>query len=211
MNSSINLLPAHCRETLGRRRLIRRWIGVYACTIVAVWVAFLLARGGRGALMAERDTLEVQVKVNWDRNEAAQQLISEITEVEKRIERYTELAWPVRMSEVVSEIAAVTPASVTMTGLTFTPREERPASKKDKTPSRTLLLVEVEGVVVNDMEAARFVSGLDTHPLFNSVVLDYSKPRDVDGVEGRAFRMTCQVDLSTRYSFVDAEIPEAQP
>ncbi len=206
MNSTINLLPANCRETLRRRQTVRRWIAMYACTIVMLWLAFMMVSAGRGSLVVERDKLSARVQENWERNVAAQKLVDEINEVETRIERYTELAWPVRMSEVVNEIAAVTPSSVTLTGLTFTPREERKRSrdKKGKDEVKTRLLVEVEGVVVNDMEAATFVSGLDTHALFGSVVLDFSKQRDIDGVDGRAFRMTCQVDLSSRYAFVDA-------
>ena len=217
MTKSINLMPERCRETLGRRRMIRSWVIFYVSTLVLIWAGFFVSRAGRGSQVSERAALSAQVQLNWSRNETAQKLIAEIKQAEDHIQRYNDLAWPVRVSEVVTELASVTPDAVTLTTLTLTPREEtwreKPANGKkgkDVTRSRTLLLIELEGIVLNDMEAASMVSGLDVHPLFESVVLDFSRPHTVDGTDARAFRLTSRIDMSKRYSFVDATTEVAQ-
>ena len=48
---------------------------------------------------------------------------------------------------------------------------------------------------------AQFVSGIDEHPLFSEVSMDYARFRDVDGVEAREFRVTLKIDMSARYEF----------
>jgi Tfp pilus assembly protein PilN len=211
---AIDLMPTACRESLGRRAMIRRWTLVYCGTVALIVAASWALRFGETIRSRERDSLSEQVKVNWSRSEVVQRLIKEITEVEAAITRYNTLAWPVRAHEVVETIGAVMPPEVALTDLAITPRQEqrtarqRPPSGRGKPeeqePERFFMVIEMEGVAPDDEPVARFVQGLETSPLFSRVALDYTRTRALESGDVRGFRVTCEVDLSTRYSFVSA-------
>lgn len=218
MTHQIDLMPRSCREVLGRRTLVRRWVIAYAGAGVCILAGHALTRAGWSSLVQRRDALAAQVRLNWSRNEAVQQLVSEIARVEADVTRYNRLAWPVRASEVIDAVAAVMPEQATIVSLGLTPREEkRPASQPRHTavaPSpeaaplqpTTYMVVELEGVSTGDEPVARFVSGLEANPLFSRVSLDYTKSKSVGEVEARAFRVRAEVDLSSKYIFSTAEV-----
>jgi hypothetical protein len=181
--------------------------GVGVLVVIGAWWG---SGVGLGERRAEVDALRARVQEKWERNEEAQGLVEEIEAISATIMRYNRLAWPVRVSRVIDTIAGEMPGSATLTTLTFTPREDtvRPPSGargKDAEPRvERYLLVELEGVAPGDGAVARVVSGIERHPLFERVVLDFARSVEIDGVEARSFRATCRVDLDERYRFADA-------
>lgn len=212
MSVQIDLIPQSCRVALGRRARVRRWIGAYALGIGAVIAAYASTAASEGVRARELDALRREVRLKWEQNEEAQKLWKQIQELEDTIARYERLAWPVRVTDVIASIAEQLPESISLTSLTLTPRQESTATagrgrgkdKKNEPQSRTILAIEVEGLAPTDLELSHFVSGIEAHPVFRNVVLDFARSRSVDGVDARSFRVTCEVDLSARYTFVDA-------
>ena len=214
----IDLMPQTCREVLGRRVWLRQWTGVYALVIAGLVVGLWYAGGRASRLAARRDSLAETREVRWAQNEQAQALHGEIESLRREIERYNRLAWPVRVSEVIDTIAGVAPEGVTLLSLSVTERVERPSrrreskGKADEPPEpRSILITEFEGVARDDAPVASIVSGLQGISLFRSVVLDYARNVTVDGIEARTFRITCEIDLSRKYRFVDvAGVPDGE-
>ena len=220
MSVTWDLLPSRCRSIFARRRARRWWTRAYVIGVTAALSAsglmYLHVRG----LEARRATLAVRVEEHWNRNEEAKRLRGEIRELEGTITRYQRLAWPVRVTDAVRVLAPLVPEESTLTALTIVPREERVdgsgqtvrrGSRGKGVQTRTILALEIEGIALTDDEVARFVRGVEANPLFSSVALDFARSRDVDGVEAREFRVTCQIDMSRRVLFVDAQEKEALP
>ncbi len=224
MSRAIDLMPRNCREVLNRRRMVRRWSLVYVLTATALFGTYWFLSLANRVRGQERDSLAIKMKINWSRSEVVNTLLKEIEEVEAAVTRYNRLAWPVRASEVIDAIAAAAPPAVSLSELSITPREEKPSSRQAAQgkssgrnsapanapgaapdPPRALMVIEMEGVAPDDTAVARFVSGLDSHALFSRVTLDFTRAKPLGGVEVRNFRVTTEVDLSLRYSFVDAQ------
>jgi len=219
MSVQIDLIPHSCRVALGRRARIRRWVGLYALGIAAVVGACISTATTEARHARERDALQRQVQRKWEQNEEAQRIWKQIQELEATIARYERLAWPVRVTDVIAAIGEQLPESLALTSLTLTPRQESTAGARGKArdkekkpePPRTIMAIEIEGMAPTDLALSQFVSGIEEHPMFRSVVLDFARSRQVDGIDARGFRVTCEVDLSARYTFVDAAGAEVTP
>ncbi len=215
MSRAVNLMPENCRLTLGRRDRIRRWTIIYAGVVAVLGSGAWVLYQGQGARIERREALTRQLREAWDRNEEAQRLLTRSRELGDAIDRYTRLAWPVRVSEVIDTLAAELPKGVSLTSLSMTPREEgrrgrtaagsKGKDSADRKPeSRSFLVVELEGVSPSDSEVAGYVSALDQHPLFENVAMDYARSSTVRNTEARAFRVTATINLSREYAFMDA-------
>lgn len=224
MSRPIDLMPRHCREVLNRRMMIRRWTLVYVLTATAMFGSYWFLSLANHVASQERESLAIKMKINWSRSEVVNQLLKEIGEVEAAVTRYNRLAWPVRASEVIDAIAGATPPAVSLIELSITPREEKapvrtvaadgggkrrsPADAGSPEAPRSLMVIEMEGLSPDDSAVARFVAGLDAHPLFGRVTLEFTRAKAVAKSEVRNFRVTAEVDLSLRYSFVEANMGE---
>ncbi len=221
MSMLIDLMPDRCRESLGRRRRVRRWITAFLCASAIFGAVHWTQHARSASLEREHRRLADSVKEAWDRNQEVQRLLVEIQHAEDSITRYNRLAWPVRVGDVVAAIGATIPPSVSLTSLAITPREERRAAAPRKpgdaqaaAPAegpKTFMVIEAEGVTPDDAGLASLVSGLEASPLFSKVSLDYARSGVVDGIEARLFRLTTEIDLSVRYSLSQTGSAAAAP
>lgn len=204
-----DLLPPSCREDFIRRKVRRRWIIAFCVGAVAIASAHSVVSLRLSGTESKRDALRARVQDRLYHNEEASNLLTEIRDIEDRLTRYNEIAWPVRMSEVLSSVGSIVPEGVTVSALTLSPRVDRvrtPARNGKPASDRTerRLVIEIQGYAVDDVTVAHIVSGFDKNPLFRTVALDFSRYRDVDEVDAREFRVQAEIDLDTRYSFADA-------
>ena len=203
-----NLLPPSCRERFETQRLRRRWMLAYCCTCVGLAVLYSASANAFSRVDRTRDTLRAEVQDRLLQDKQATGLLEEITTVEGRLTRYNNLAWPVRMSEAIASIGPIIPETSTLTSLTLAPTVERTRipAKKGKAAEEKVeryLTVEIQGVSQSDLDVSSIVSGLDANPLFRAVAIDFARPRDVDGVDAREFRIQAEIDLEARYIFND--------
>lgn len=217
--TSIDLMPAICRDALGRRAWMRRWITSYALGATVLFVGWWGVGVGWSAQEAEHRALQDQVRLMYERNEEIQKLLKEIEGLEAAITRHNRLASPVRVSEAVRTMAAVMPDAVTLNSLAVSPREQKAvaqAKQRSKEaeaakpePSKSFLVMEIEGVARGDEPIARLMAGLESSPLFSKVGLDYTRSIDDMAAGARGFRLTCEIDLSSSYEFKAADSPAA--
>lgn len=216
MSLFVDFTPAEFRAAMRRRAQIRVWIGAYVGAVLVLGGAYVAVTAGGAQRRAERDQLAAQLTQEWERNKEAQRLLKEIRQVEAAITRYDRLASPVRASDVVGTIGALLPDSVTLTGLTLTPRTDRtpppppkPGAKKTEAVVRSFLAIELEGIAPGDGDLAGLVSALERSELFDAVSMDYARSLDADGTPARSFRVSARVDLSQRFQF--KPLAEAAP
>ncbi len=210
MIGQTDLLPADCRRSFERRRVRRRWIIGYgaAFTLLAMLQATVSVRSGD--LLGVRNDLRGQVQERLAQDGEAMALAAEIRDLEQRIARYNTLASPVRMTEVLRTIGAFVPPDATATSITMTPRIERsrtaaqPGQPAEEIVNRYMVL-ELQGYAETDITIASIVAGIDANPLFSSVVLDYSRQRELDGIPVREFRVHSEISLDERYEFYVSE------
>lgn len=208
MSGMIDLMPQVCRETLGRRAWVRRWVLAFSAVIVVLVGSWMWVESGGSGRRARLSDLTRERDLRLSQNERAQELAAEIGELEAAIKRYNRLAWPVRISRVMDTFGAFVPDSVTLTSLSLTPREVEDSYRDDagkrQKRKRSILVVEAEGVGPNDHVIAVLVSRLESHALFSSVALDYARSEVVGETEARSFRVTGVIDLEKRYQYADA-------
>jgi len=198
---TIDLMPRSCREAIIRRVWTRRWVGIYLVVLLSM---IAMHWGLTSRHEARRSTLAgmtLQVEENLRRNKERTKLLKEIEQTQTMIDRYNRVAWPVRISEVVGSVARSMPESVSLSSFAVTPRRINAARGKKNTEDQIFLVVELEGIAPDDMELARFVSGLESHGLFQKVTLDFARSATVREVGARAFRMSAEIDLQKSYSF----------
>jgi len=207
MRQAIDLTPRVCREAMARRSRLRRWTTAYVVALCLLAGGWLWGSAGQQSLVSRRDRLSEEVQLRWERNVEVQRLLDEIATSEKAVTRYYSLAWPIRVTEVIEAIGAALPRSVTLGSLTATPRTKTrhdQSSGSEKTVE-SYLVVELEGITRDRQAVATLVDGLERNPLFETVSLDYTRTVRVDHLEARTFRLSCEVNLLSKYSFTSAE------
>lgn len=222
MTQRIDLMPESCRQRLGRRSQVRRWASMYAVTLSVLAIglgAFELAKSN---VRAQSASLERKVSLDAQQRVKAQALESEIDSIEAALERHERLAWPIEIEEIIAAIGSVTPESVFLTDLSLIPRQDRAArpqrsagaNGKEKAPAeqpKVRLQVECEGFAPDDHAMAEFIKGLERHPMFEQIALEFAQKASLGGVEVRSFSVTCQVDMSARYVVEETPTPETTP
>lgn len=213
MTQRIDLMPASCRERFARRNRMRAWLAAYVLSAVAITVVTIGLKASCRPGADQIQLLDARAAISAQQSKEAARLRGEIRRIRSLVERHERIAWPVHISDVIAVVGQVAPPSVSIASLGVTPRQasgaqqqQRAAAAKDKGDSKpgSVLLVEIRGVAPNDAEIAQFVAGLESHPLFENVSLDYARRDDSGGVELREFGITCRVDAIKRYRFADA-------
>lgn len=208
MSRQIDLMPEASRKRLGQRRVIRRWAALYAVSIGAIALsAFLLTVWERG-LRRSVEELRVQVELDADQRARATALQAQISTKERLLERHDALTWPIAYSEVFEVVGLVAPESVSLRSFSVTPREDRRKRRDDREERAGRLVVELTGLAPDDFHLANFVGGLETHPLFSRVVVDYARESALPTGTARDFGVTCEIDLTKR--FVASAAPEEE-
>lgn len=222
--AQLDLMPRECRIALGKRARVRRWTSLYAgaaALVCSVWWGVQL---GQSELHHKRTLLAEGVHARFMRNEQVQKLLREIESVESAITRYNRLALPVRASEALDVVSSVVPHGVTLNSLLLSVREEKDSAHEGRPDRRTqapapataqpataqtapeperFLGIELEGIARDDADVSALVSGLESSPLISQVQLDYARSDEFEGTPVRGFRLTCRIDLSRRYTFVN--------
>jgi len=219
----IDLLPQACRERLRRRSIVRLWVGLYAGSALLLTVGTLAFRLSCRPSSTEMRLLDAQAELSAKHQEEARRVRARLESLQKLIARHERIAWPVHMSDIVAVVGGVAPQGVSLTSLGITPRQSanRNASSDGQGQQRSdskpgdVLLVEIRGVASSDAQIASFVAGLEAHPLFARVALDYARREQRKDSRTREFGITCTVDARGRYVFeppATATVPEgSQP
>lgn len=205
--NDINFPPERDRYRVRRsRNRIRIFVGAVLLTacLMAWWYS------QRGEIREAREyanTVEQQLY-------AAQQQASELGRLRARYASLTrqagvrtELAQSIRHTQVLAVIAELLPPSVGLVEIEITAErpeplkaDEKPDKRKDDAkPEREFLEVELRGMAASDEDVNDTLARLSDHPVFQRVTLSYSRDERRDGLVGREFALSMQIDLQRRY------------
>jgi Tfp pilus assembly protein PilN len=206
--NDINFLPDSYRYRVRRsRNRVRILVG--AVLLTGCLIAWSFSQ--RSDIRESREyanTVEQQVL-------AAQQQASEIGRLRARYISLTrqagvrtELAQPVRHTQVLAVIAQLLPPSVGLVEVEI--KAERPEpqkadekasskNKKDEKPPQEFLEVDLRGMAASDEDVNDTLGRLSDHRLFEHVTLSYSRDETRNGLVGREFAISMEIDLKRRY------------
>ncbi|RMD65761.1 MAG: hypothetical protein D6824_02055 [Planctomycetota bacterium] len=224
MTQRIDLLPHRCREKLRKRSVVRLWVGLYVGSALLLASSTIAFRLSCRPSATEIQLLDAQAALSARHQEEAKRVRVKLEALRRVIARHERIAWPVKMSDVVAVVGSVAPQGVSLTALGITPRQnaQRTRTGNDSTTKRNdskpgdVLLVEIRGLASSDAHIASFVAGLEAHPLFARVALDYARREQRADSSTREFGITCVVDADRRYIFespatATVSAQEAQP
>lgn len=196
MSLSVDLLPKVCRQELERRQRIRLWMSAFTVSLLTLAGAYATVVAGSGARERHKETLAEQVHLAWAQNERVQDLRSAIREIENNISRYNDIAWGIDTSIIILTIESLTPEASALTAMTLVPKVTKGGKNREES---TELLIEIEGIAIDDATVADLVAGFEDHTLFQDVALDFARPEKVEEIDGRRFRVSARVDLNASY------------
>jgi len=202
---AIDLMPEAARRRLGQRSRSCRWIALYAGTtafFILVGVGLNVAHRAKAPAVAE---LRAEVNFDAEQRKKATEISAELDKIDRLLNRQDLLAFPVQQSEVLAVIGQMTPPTMALTSLSTTPRRDRglarvrSGSGENPVSEHSKLVVEIRGLAKTDLDVATFVAGLEEHPLFRQIAVDFTRRTEVAGVEVREFGVTSEIDLTARY------------
>lgn len=205
MTQLIDLMPESCRARMSQRRRTRQWSVLFGTTIIGTALSWALLGVAMGRMEASVFAQQAHLQMVSHQRTRAAEIRSRVGRLAAEQARHDRLAWPVRVVDVIETLGALTPDRVTLTGIAVTPRQVRrlgAARGSDSEGAR--LAVEVSGLAVSDLDLAKLLAGLEGHPLFSMVAVDYSREAQVFGASAREFGVTCEIELSVRYRFEEA-------
>ncbi|MFG0257554.1 MAG: PilN domain-containing protein [Phycisphaerales bacterium JB043] len=206
MSQLIDLMPNSALQRLGRARRIQRWVLLYLATTALLVATAASQQMKRSLLQTEvfhtraktQGIAEHRIQANRIRTELSQLLWEQF--------RHDDLMWPVRMHDVMRVIASLVPESITLTSVTVASQEGRRIAMRStaygsRNDGKASLMLEIVGLAGHDVALANFLAGLESHPLFASVVVDFSRETMNRELRGREFGITCQISLDAQYRF----------
>jgi hypothetical protein len=208
----IDLMPDSCKAKLGRKRQIRFWIAMYAVTAMIIISGNMLFELSKGQLRNESAMIGSKVSLDAKQRVKAKQVLDEIKRIEIALDRNARIAWPINISDVIKAIGSQAPDAVYLTKIAIVPRQDRTNSsrrgKKEDGPTplpRVRIQIECAGVAPDNRSMARFVAGLESHPLFERLAVEHVKPVTVEGNDAKEFGLTFEVDFFNRFEFEQAD------
>jgi Tfp pilus assembly protein PilN len=187
-----------------RRRFIVRsgllLVGVPA--VMALWLTFAPERRLQ-QLDTELAALDAQIAT------MSASMEEETVVVTDQMSFCERLQSPVPCASIAAVIADVMPPSVGLTrfGLTGVPVQPVPIKAQNQAggktaeagPRKRAISLVLEGVAPDGVPVARFLGGLDEHPIFEHVELGYSRPVEGDALHGCEFQITAEIPIDRTY------------
>ncbi len=192
----IDLTPASARARANQRANTRRWIVAYSTVLTLGIIATGAARLRTAALERELDLAADQLQSTTERLSAVGEISTELSTIADTLELQRRVLPRPSVTEVLREIEAAAPTSMTFTSLTLDQRRPTSAasiraSRKagDEAPPEIATSVQIAGVTPDDAAIVRLIQAMDRAGLFVGSSLEYSRPLAVRGLEAREFRI----------------------
>lgn len=206
---AVDLMPAACRERLGRKSRVRAWALRYAALAAALAVLIVATEVREQSRRLRVADLQKQVDFTVEQRRKADAISARIDEFDAALAQHERLALPLSVTAVIETLAAATPDAVTFTTLSMTPKLVRHRSIKPGEPGaeERFILFEIRGLAPSDTDLARLVAELETNPLFTNASIDFTTQTDVYGAPAREFGVTCEISLERRFVLAEEAAP----
>ncbi|MHC4975288.1 MAG: PilN domain-containing protein [Planctomycetota bacterium] len=206
MSQLIDLMPNSALQRMGRARRIQRWVLLYLATIGVLAGTAAMQQMKRTLLEKEVFHTRAQTQGIAEHRVQANRIREDLSRLLWTQSRHDDLMWPVKMHDVTRIVASLVPGSVTLTSVTVAAQQGRRFGAASHSVSSSngeegALTLELIGLAGNDVALAHLLSGLESHPLFQSVVVDFSRETMHRDLTGREFGITCRISLDAQYRF----------
>lgn len=200
----INFLPASYIQKQAMRRRMFRHAGLIAVVVLLLAGWWMVQRGQTAAMQRYAGSLEQAVRAQRDQMKVYTLLEAEHRDLLHRVKVQRQLAQPISHTQILATLTQVAPQSVAVTELTIDhelqgktsrSRSKRDAMSKKAAASRDLLRIAFTGIAPSDLVIANLLTALKSHPLFEDAKLRYARAVELDGIEGRQFRVEVVVPL----------------
>ncbi len=215
MSRSINLMPSEYRQRLGDSRLRRRFAGYGLATAVVIAGLVIHSRLGVGRMKALAQSLAAQAAQLEAVRAEGLEINRKADAAAERLADYYRLALPIEISDVLALVSHEMPAGLYLTDLDLNVSQRAEAtsameelrqrvnrSKGRKVDERNLLrflTVTLTGVGQDGVQVAQFIGRLESHAVFDRVILDFDRTRTIGESAAREFRVRFEVDLERRF------------
>lgn len=209
----VNFLPESYQKKLAHQRQKKRRmvLGVVLSLCLVAWWFVQTAQTAK--LQSVAADLERQLDAARHQRSELVKLREEHTILRHQHAIRSELAMPVRCTQVIAGLSDVLPESVGVFELTLnTVRpapepllkdDDKSKRKKVKPPTpeqlRDVIAFEFEAIAPDDLAIAEVVAAMQQHPLYQNVKMHYSREVNRYGVLGREFRLSAEVPLDAEY------------
>jgi hypothetical protein len=201
----IDFMPESSRARFTQRRRTRQWVVLFATTVAGMALSWALLGVAESRMRAGVFAQQAHLQMVSHQRTRAAEIRSRVARLLAEQARHDALVWPVRLGGVIESVGQVVPETVTLTSLSITPRQLRRlgAVAASSSGGESRLAVEIRGLAMTDLDLASFLAGLEQHPLFSSVAVDFAREARVGEQPAREFGVTCEIELSVRYRFED--------
>lgn len=201
----IDLMPASCRARVRARTSGRRWLSAYGAVAAVLAVSITLLRVGEATKSSELGRLTHELDLDAEYTTSVRAMRDDMERLLRSIRLQEELAWPVRVTDVLSVVAGSMPDTVALTNLTMTPQTARVKGPDGKDRQERRLVVELIGISATDVDVANLIAQLESHALFDDVTIDHARSRTVGSLEAREFGVTCTIETASRTLIAEAD------
>lgn len=207
--SQINFLPTSYLERAAsarRRPLNFLAIGITAAALAGVWVL-----SDRSSALASRaQVLSHELTLVENQQQAADDLRSEIAQLQQQRMLAREITPPVSTAQVLATLSDIMPPSVKLTSLQVVAHRPEPARPEGTTtprrrasattpPDAAWLELSVVGIAPAQQDIVQLTRALTDHPLFTHVRPRSSGTTQTDRFEARTFHIVVRVDLDREF------------
>jgi len=210
----IDFLPNTYHEERARRaQLFKRWMMILLVGLTLVVWGF--ARQRQSAELAWRaDSLETQAKATLIKQSEMDKLRHEKKSLVYQLKIQQQLDQPVAVTQAVAVIGRLLPGSTGLRQIEV--RTHRPPpipladpdqdKKKRKSKPKTkqvqvedYLALDVYGFAPDEIVVAELMNEMSEHPIFEKVIMHFSRTEEHDGLISSRFHIGAKVPLNRKY------------
>jgi hypothetical protein len=214
--NSIDFLPTSYHDERAHRNIAhRRWVLILLTGLtLAGWGG---ARHKQSADLAWRaNSLDSQALVTQQKRSEMDKLREERKALQYQQNIQQQLDQPVAVTQTVAVIGRLMPDSIALTQVSVSAhrpppkpleapnenkRKQSPKHKKavDLEKQRDYLSIEVHGLAPDDVTVTNLVNTMSDHPLFEKVIMHFSRVDERGDLITRRFRIGAEIPLDRQY------------
>jgi Tfp pilus assembly protein PilN len=209
----IDFLPqTYHQERARRAQIYKQWVMILLTAVtLAGWG---ISRQQQSAELASRtNSLETLANDTRQKQSEMDKLRKDHKSLAYQLKIQRQLDQPVATTQVVSVLGQLLPGSSGLTQIEIKTQRPPPIplsdpNKKKKKPKRNaspqpppkdFLEIDVYGIAPDDVEVAQMMNSMSDHPLFEKVIMHYSRTEERGEIISRRFHIGAKVPLNKRY------------
>ena len=212
----IDFLPqTYHEERAHRAQVFKRWVMILLMAVALV--GWGVARQHDSAKLSWRaDALETQARVTLVKQSEMDKLRKEKSSLAYQMKIQQQLDQPVAVTQAIAVIGQLLPPSAGLTQVQIQthrpppipladPDDDKKKKRKSKRktasepPAEDFLEIDIYGLAPDDIVVAQIMNVMSDHPIFEKVIMHYSRTDERDGLISSRFHIGAKVPLDRKY------------